>query len=340
MDRRSAATPMEFEYDNKTGRIDSNSAWMNAITPKKQPGFRSQNASSFSSPQKQSSPTRSHVYPNPQTPIYKPPPLMPFHGIRDTPTQDFSSGPENQSSPENADNEDTPEPLKTSNQPKINENVTVFRGHKTPSRRSSFFGSFDIKRFSPGRSGFRRKHDKDALDKRVRKRKRRENDMDDRIERRRSSEESGSDTRPGPDHFPKPIPQEAFIITLLHTVMKYPRLPLHLLNIAQLLFNLFILSLSAWIIYSFYLGIQNDVDVKIQDEALNIMSESASCSHHFLQNRCDMENRVPAMEALCDNWARCMNRDPYSIGRAKRGAQAFAEIYSSLIDPISTKALD
>ncbi|MCJ1405485.1 hypothetical protein MMC11_008713, partial [Xylographa trunciseda] len=339
MDRRSAATPMEFEYDNKTGRVDSNSAWLNSFTPKKQANFRRQDSNPSFSPQKQPSPTRSHAYPNPQTPVYKQPPLMPFHGIRDTPDQEFSSGPENQSSPENADNEDTPEPRKPSNQPKINDNVTVFRGHKSPSRRSSFFGSFDFRRFSPGRSGLRKKQDKDALAKRVHKRKRRENEMEDRIERRRSSDESGSDTRSGPDRSAKPASQEAFIITLLHAVMKYPRLPLQLLYIAQLLFNVFIISLVAWIIYKFYLTIANDVNVKVEEEAKMIMAEMASCSTHFLKNRCNMENRVPAMEPLCENWARCMTRDPYSIGRAKIGAHAFAEIYSSLIDPISNKAL-
>ena len=264
---------------------------------------------------------------------------MPFHGIRDTPTQDFSSGPENQSSPENADNEDTPEPSKASSQPKINDNVTVFRGHKTPSRRSSFFGSFDFRRFSPGRSGFRKRHDKDALTKRVHKRKRRDNDMDDRIAHRRSSDESDSDIRSGPDHSTKKIPQEAFVIKLLHAMMKYPALPLHLLYYAQLLFNVFILFLVAWIIYSFYLTIANDVTVMVTEEANRILSDMEKCKKDFFDNRCDMETRVPAMEALCNNWASCMSKDPYLLGRAKIGAHAFAEIYNSLIEPISTKAM-
>ncbi|MCJ1414155.1 hypothetical protein MMC32_000480 [Xylographa parallela] len=339
MDRRSAATPMEFEYDNKTGRVDTSSAWLNAFTPKKQADFRSQPSNSSFSPQKQSSPTRSHAYPNPQTPIYKAPPLMPFHGIRDTPTQDFSSGPENQSSPENADNEDTPEPWKAGSKPKINDNVTVFRGHKTPSRRSSFFGSFDFRRFSPGRSGLRKRQERDALTKKVRKRKRWENETEDRIERRRSSDESGSDTRSGQDRSAKPVPQERLVIALLHAVMKYPSLPFQLLTWAQLMFNIFILFLLGWIIWSFYLGIQDDVKARIREEARAIMSEAASCSSHFLNNRCNMENRVPAMEPLCENWAHCMARAPDTIGGAKITAIAFGEIYSSLIDPISTKAL-
>ncbi|MCJ1321682.1 hypothetical protein MMC15_007027 [Xylographa vitiligo] len=45
------------------------------------------------------------------------------------------------------------------------------------------------------------------------------------------------------------------------------------------------------------------------------------------------------MEPLCENWAHCMARAPDSIGRAKISATALAEVYSSLIDPISTKAL-
>ena len=264
---------------------------------------------------------------------------MPFHGIRDTPTQDFSSGPENQSSPDNADNEDTPEPSITSSKPKINNNVTVFRGHKTPSRRSSFFDSLTFGRFSPGRSALRKRHDRDALSRRVHKRKRREDDTDYRIERRRSSDDSSSDTRSGSDSAAKPIPHEHFIITLLHTVMKYPGLPLQLLKYGQLLFNIFILFLVAWIIWSFYHDIKGDLNKMVDQKARAILSKVAQCSAEFHKNQCGMENRVPALIPLCENWARCMDTAPDTIARAKIGAKIFGEIYSSLIDPISTKAL-
>ena len=262
---------------------------------------------------------------------------MLFRGIRETPTQDFSSGPENQSSPENADNEDTPEPLKSGSKPKISANVTVFRGQKTPSKHSSFLNS--TRKWSPGKSGLRKKRDRDALSKTAHKRKRWEYDTEDRIERRPSSDESGSDTRSGSDRSAEPVPQEAFMITLLHAVMKYPNLPFQLLTYVQLLFNMFIIFLVAWMIWSFYLTIRTDVDVRFIEEARAVMSDVATCSSHFHNNRCDMENRVPAMEPLCENWAHCMARAPDSIGRAKISATALAEVYSSLIDPISTKAL-
>ncbi|MCJ1281207.1 hypothetical protein MMC26_000525 [Xylographa opegraphella] len=339
MANRFVATPMEFEYDNKTGLVDSDSAWLKSLTPQKQAGFRTPTFNPSFGLQKQPSPTRVLANPNPQTPVYKQPPRMAFHGIRDTPTQDFSSGPENQSSPENADNEDTPEPLKIASKLQINDNVTVVRPRKTPGKRRSFFDSFNLARLSPARSGLRKRQDKDALARRGYKRKRQENDTENRIERRRPSDESGSDTKSGRDHSVKPVPQEAFMITLLHTVMKYPTLPFQLLTYAQLLFNMFILFLVAWIIWTFYLVIRQDLNMKAEHEILMAMSEVTLCSSHFHNNKCDMGNRVPAMESLCHDWAHCMARDPGAIGRAKIGANAFGEIYSSLIDPISNKAL-
>ncbi|MCJ1476941.1 hypothetical protein MMC13_005610 [Lambiella insularis] len=335
---------MEFEYENRTGRVDPNSAWLN--TPKKQPSFKSQNSNSsfnpqtYFNPQKQPSPTRSQAYPTPQTPVHKPPPLFSFSAVRDTPKHEFSSGPENQSSPENADNEDTPEPLKKS-QLDLNDNVTVFRGHKTPSKRTSFFGSF-ASRFSPGRSGLRKRHEKEALVKKVHKRRRRENEREDRIIYRRSSEDSDSDHRSRQDSGstakPGP-PQEVFLTTLINAMSDNPQLPGILLYYLQLLYYAFLLFLSAWVIYSFWATIKQDVDMKTAEQASIIMLEMDVCRDRFEENRCEKNSRVPAMKSMCESWERCMNKDPYKLGRAKISAHTFAEIINSFIEPISYKAM-
>lgn len=261
--------------------------------------------------------------------------------MRDTPKHEFSSGPENQSSPENADNEDTPEPLRKSSQLDLNDNVTVSRGHKTPSKRTSFFGSF-TSRFSPGRSGFRKRHEKEALVKKVHKRRKRENEREDRIIYRRLSEDSDSDHRSRENRTgaaKSGPPQEVLLTTLIKAMSDNPQLPGILLYYLQLLYYAFLLFLSAWVIYSFWATIKQDVDMKTEEQASIIMLEMDVCRDRFEENRCEKSSRVPAMKSMCESWERCMNKDPYKLGRAKISAHTFAEIFNSFIEPISYKAM-
>jgi hypothetical protein len=67
----------------------------------------------------------------------------------------------------------------------------------------------------------------------------------------------------------------------------------------------------------------------------------ATCAKNYVENRCNGEDgkRLPALEAVCNNWERCMNRDPAKIGRAKVSAQTLAEIFNGFIEPISFKTM-
>lgn len=45
------------------------------------------------------------------------------------------------------------------------------------------------------------------------------------------------------------------------------------------------------------------------------------------------------MEAACSAWETCMNRDPKVVGRARVGAETFADIINSFVDSISLKTM-
>lgn len=70
-----------------------------------------------------------------------------------------------------------------------------------------------------------------------------------------------------------------------------------------------------------------------------VLAEMAECAAQYAQNRCSKDQRVPAMQAVCENWEKCMNRDPSHVGRARVSAHTFAEIFNSLVEPISWKAM-
>jgi len=292
-----------------------------------------------SSPPKRSSPTRNGSIPKvplPQTPTMKAPQ---FFGIRESTNPDFSSGPENQSSPEYADNEDTPEPPKRGSQADISDNVTVQRGSKSPSKRQSFSEMFSFRRFSPGRSGFRKRPDRDVLAKKVHKRKRRELEKDDRTTYRRPSDDSGSDYASRQPPGSKTGPQEAFFPALAKIIVDHPSLPHVLAFYVQLLWNMFLCLSLMYVLYSFWAAIRQDVDVKAEESVKQTMAEMGVCASEYVQNRCDRASRVPAMETLCENWENCMNRDPHKVARARISAHTFAEIFNSFIEPITYKTM-
>ncbi|MCJ1410725.1 hypothetical protein MMC19_004811 [Ptychographa xylographoides] len=344
MERRSHESPMEFEYDNKGGRVDSNSPFLRNGAPRLA-SFKTDHAvpNSFDRLTQASSPSRTNgAQPKqfPQTPTMKPATIFPFSGMRDTSTFDFSSGPENQSSPENADNDETPEPTRHGIQAFVNENVTVDRGHRTPSPTKRFSLTDTLKRFSPSRSNFRKRHDRELVSKRVHKRKRRELERDNQISYRRPSDSSGSEEKfrseKGPNSSQTFYPN---LHAILDTLTKYPYLP-HLISYyAQTTMNLVYGFALCYLAYTFWATIRSDVDMKTEEQAIKMMADMAVCAREYIQNRCNVESRVPAMETLCENWDSCMNRDPYKVGRARVSAQTFAEIFNSFIEPISLKAM-
>lgn len=119
----------------------------------------------------------------------------------------------------------------------------------------------------------------------------------------------------------------------------HPDLP-HILSFyAQLLLNVFLVFFIIYLIYSFWATIRADVDKKSEEAIVEIMADMAVCAQSYQNNGCDGDKRAPALENLCENWERCMNRDPKKIGRARVSAHTFAEIFNGFIEPISWKAM-
>lgn len=259
---------------------------------------------------------------------------------------DFSSGPENQSSPGNADNEDTPEPPSRSFLARPASSLVQFTGTKSDHKQNPLgaYSHFS----SSGRGEIPRKTYTDAITRRVQKRRRRDADREVRIANRRPSYDSDSDSRSRPSSregrtTPQPkihSPKEAgFIPSIFTFIEKHPNLPHILSYYAQFLLNVFIVFFMMYLVYSFWSTIRSDVDIKSREVASETLAEMAACTREFKDNKCDRADRVPAMEIVCNNWEKCMQQDPTKVGRARVSAKTFAEILNSFVEPISIKAM-
>lgn len=107
----------------------------------------------------------------------------------------------------------------------------------------------------------------------------------------------------------------------------------------QFIFNLSLVLFFLYLALQFIIAIRRDVSERIDEYSVEILQEIAQCTQAYVTNKCDPAQRVPAMEAACAAWETCMNRDPKVVGRARVGAETFADIINSFVDSISLKTM-
>lgn len=302
--------------------------------------FRLGSHSVFASPQKVNQPALRE--PNSQPFLFSQvPPASPYRAPSFTTPRkplevDFSSGPENVSSPEQADNEDTPEA------PKAAPVTFTANDGKPAAKRNSLFGLYG--RFAPsaGRVDTSKPAHSNALIRRVQKRRRREQNLGRHLLRaRRPSEESSEDESRAKER-KNPIPpvhEVGYMAGLFTFIESFPNAPSLLAKYLQLFFNSAIILGCLYAIYSFWTTIQADVNRASEDAAAETLAEMAACAKSYVDNRCAADSRLPALESVCSNWELCMNRDPNSVKRARLSAHTFAEILNSFVEPISLKTM-
>ncbi|OII72677.1 uncharacterized protein cubi_01627 [Cryptosporidium ubiquitum] len=107
----------------------------------------------------------------------------------------------------------------------------------------------------------------------------------------------------------------------------------------RLIFNIIIVLITLYIIFGIIFVIKNDIESKIQISITNILDEMNICSKHYVDNKCQPEQRVPAMESKCTEWERCMSQNPTIIARKSIfTAQIIGEIINTFFDQISFKS--
>ncbi|PGH10722.1 hypothetical protein AJ79_05313 [Helicocarpus griseus UAMH5409] len=338
MERRTNETPMDFEWQSHAPGDVTSPFYQLAMQHQNQNKDKKRPHSIFNSPVKPSTPALRDPSSQPflfnQTPATSSTPLprsSAFMTPRGKADLDFSSGAENFSSPENADNDETPEkPGKAD-------------------RRNSLFNFYGRFAPSPGRGEIPRSNKySNALVTRVHKRRRRDREIDRKLQKaedddddnRPNSSESASHSQ-GPPKSTFQNHEISFFSRLFTFLESHPHIPRILSYYAQFLFNLILAFLTLYIIVAFLLAIQADVDRESEKVSADILADMAVCAKNYMENRCSGEDgrRLPALEAVCENWERCMNRDPAKVGRAKVSAQTLAEIFNGFIEPISFKTM-
>lgn len=129
------------------------------------------------------------------------------------------------------------------------------------------------------------------------------------------------------------------IASFMHWVEAHPNLPSVLSFYLQLTANLVLAGVSFYILYCVWAAVLADVDIEASKYVATITVETAACAKQYTDNRCRPDERVPAMEKLCSDWERCMNRDVHKVARASVTAKTFAMIFNSFVEEFSYKSM-
>ncbi|KAJ5885435.1 hypothetical protein N7495_009945 [Penicillium taxi] len=340
MRRTAPESPMDFEWQ-RSRPMDATSPFAQFATQQENKKTLKGTHTAFGSPEKNQLPYLrppnseaflfSQPLPRPQpakTPSY----AAAFMTPRKLNDVDMSSGPENMSSPENADNDDTPEQLGKNE------------------RRNSLWPIYGRFGQSPGRGEIpRTKNYSDKVVRKIQKNRRRNQEIRQRIpvdsddESDRPSSREGWKDKQGKQRKvsnPKPPQSRVSSFSEFFALLEaHPNVPNILSWWAQLLVNLSLFSLAVYIVFTIVAAIRAEFDQAAEEVSDTILAEMAVCAKSYVDNKCGGGDRLPALETVCENWERCMNRDPAKVGRAKVSAQTMATIINSFIDPISYKAV-
>lgn len=110
----------------------------------------------------------------------------------------------------------------------------------------------------------------------------------------------------------------------------------------QLLFHICWLMVVIRLVWTTWMGIQHDVDIKIRRECQFIVQQIEECTKHYFENNCHFSagNSAPALDSLCRKWKVCMEQDPtMSVSRAKVTAETLAEILNGFVEKVSYKSM-
>ncbi|CAI7569371.1 unnamed protein product [Penicillium pancosmium] len=347
MQSRTAESPMEFEWQHRQPGDASSGFHQVAL----QHENKKRTYSAFGSPEKTKVPglraPNSHPFLFSQQPASPSPAPFTSQSSSQTPRFgqsawttprkpaeiDFSSGAENFSSPENADNEDTPEqPFRHERQNSLFNN----RGRFAPNA-------------SPGRGEIRKNHYSGAVARRVFKKRQRDKEIGRRV--RVDSDDdsdrpSSSEGLPGKTNNHKRYSKKrdqatnSSALSQLFTFLEsHPNMPSILSWWAQLTLNVSIFSMAVYVVWSVLQSIRGEFQHMAEQESSGILTEIHDCARDYLTNGCESPHRAPALKKMCDNWQVCMDRDPAKIGHAKLSAATMATIINSFIEPISWKAV-
>lgn len=126
---------------------------------------------------------------------------------------------------------------------------------------------------------------------------------------------------------------------ILTSISSNPNAPMIISWYLQVLFNAACGGVLLWMTWGVISTIRGEVLYSSEKARAQLMEEMSACSRRYTENRCSpIQDRLPALEGMCNEWETCMSQDPNMVAGVKASAGHLADILNEFFSRLSWKA--
>ncbi|KAI0419594.1 hypothetical protein F5X98DRAFT_334493 [Xylaria grammica] len=134
--------------------------------------------------------------------------------------------------------------------------------------------------------------------------------------------------------------EDGWFGSFLAAIQRHPYAPSILGYWLNFSFSLICVTGTVWIVWSVIAGLHADFAVARSLVRDGILDEMSKCRSDYIDNKCSpIEQRLPAMHQLCEQWYACMNKNPDNLKKIQLGAKSIVEIINEIVDTMSYKTI-
>ncbi|KAK7916845.1 hypothetical protein PG985_010453 [Apiospora marii] len=134
--------------------------------------------------------------------------------------------------------------------------------------------------------------------------------------------------------------KKGWFANFLSTVSQHPTAP-HVLGYwLTLIFNAAIIGLMFYILVAVITSFRHEMSLVNLKEKSSVLDEITKCTQQYVDNRCHpRDKRLPALDALCNEWDICMNQNPNPDYHVRHGAKNMVEIANTIFETMHWKTM-
>lgn len=126
---------------------------------------------------------------------------------------------------------------------------------------------------------------------------------------------------------------------ILTSISSNPNAPMIISWYLQVLFNAACGGVVLWMAWGIISAIRGEVLYSSEKARAQLMEEMSACSRRYIENKCSpIQDRLPALEGMCNEWETCMSQDSNVVAGVKASAGHLADILNEFFSRLSWKA--
>lgn len=126
---------------------------------------------------------------------------------------------------------------------------------------------------------------------------------------------------------------------ILTSISSNPNAPMIISWYLQVLFNAACGGVVLWMAWGIISAIRGEVLYSSEKARAQLIEEMNACSRRYIENKCSpIQDRLPALEGMCNEWETCMSQDSNTVAGVKASAGHLADILNEFFSRLSWKA--